>query len=185
MLMTISVLALAIGVAFGRAGRPGGLGLGQLWPAGPSFTSNGELVKPLAATRRGSCTNSVLPGRAEAVLVNDGCGAVERGLFTNRSGDALTSLTLIAMPTPALAHAAAAALDRMDAAGIPLTTPSHLGDRLNGGGAAIVHEDVGSELMVLMAGRSDGQAAGTDAHSVLALGTAVANTVIYGITGAG
>jgi hypothetical protein len=184
MIVTITVLGLGVALAFGRAGPPG-LPLQQLWPSGSSFTFNGQFVKPLAAERTRSCVNAVRPPRAETVIEDYGCGAVAHGLFTNRSGSALVSVTVIAMPTDGLSTSAASALQRINAVGVPLSSPPSAGFRpFDNSAAAVVQEGVGDELLVLQAARSDGKLTRTNSGPVLALGKAVANTIIYGLSGA-
>jgi hypothetical protein len=155
-MLLISLLALGGALAFGRA-TPPGLATDQLWPPGQTFTFNGTFVRVLGAARSDSCSGMLAPASAAHRVEDLGCGGTERGLFTDAHGDALVAVTVVAFPTGALAHDAAVALQRANAVAVPLEPPSAHGRRLETAGAAVVAEDVGSEVMVVDATHADGR----------------------------
>ncbi len=179
----VSLLGLGAGLAIGRPAPPG-LAVDELWPPGHSWTFNGTEVRRLGAAHSGGCAAVVGGARAAALLDHDGCGGSERGLFTDSRGDALVAVAVIAMPTDQLAHQAAQQLTRLNAFVKALPTPPSVGRDLADTTVPPLTEDIGDELLIIDAGHADGRSRYIDTAPERTLGDAVANTIIYGVTGA-
>jgi hypothetical protein len=176
-MVTAALLGLAAALAFGRVSPPG-LAFDKVWPPGKSWTINGKLVRVLGVARSNGCKNLVLPEAAGRLLEDYGCGGSERGLFTDSHDDALVAVTVVAMPTAALAGEAVERLQRAQAVPAPLRALQAAAT--DTARAGVLVQSFQNQLLLLHGARNAGTPTQRDGAQVASLLSAVDLTILYG-----